>query len=155
MLYLRRRSHFAGHRIVVASEDEPNRPLLEAQITKDDRDKKQQPTSIVWTENNGIGMAQRFREAEGDASVWGFFSGIQIHSAPLEVLSLPSSLWRPSMSINSSRYTFAVDSKYNTSCSASMRTYISDFFNAIASLQLLRPFCPLLAFIRLRCHSSS
>jgi protein phosphatase-4 regulatory subunit 3 len=70
-------------RIVVVSEDEPNRQLLGTPITKDDGYQKQQDTLIVWTENNGVDMALSFQEAEGCASIWDFVSEVQSRLAAL------------------------------------------------------------------------
>lgn len=64
-------------RIVVQSEDDPQRALLETRITKDDGYQKQQDTLIVWTETNGIDMALSFQEAEGCAMIWDFVSEVQ------------------------------------------------------------------------------
>jgi protein phosphatase-4 regulatory subunit 3 len=64
-------------RIIVISEDEPQRPLLETRITKDDGYQKQQDTLIVWTETTGVDMALSFQEAEGCAHIWEFVSEIQ------------------------------------------------------------------------------
>ncbi|EMC99020.1 hypothetical protein BAUCODRAFT_22318 [Baudoinia panamericana UAMH 10762] len=64
-------------RIIVVSEDEPDRVLLETHITKDDGYQKQQDTLIVWTETNGVDMALSFQEAEGCAGIWDFVSDIQ------------------------------------------------------------------------------
>lgn len=69
--------------IVVTSEDEPDRTLLESRITKDDGYQKQQETLIVWTEGNGVDMALSFQEAEGCASIWEFVSDIQGRLAAL------------------------------------------------------------------------
>ena len=65
------------NRIVVVSEDDPNRTLLETRITKDDGYQKQQDTLIVWTESNGVDMALSFQEAEGCAGIWDFVSETQ------------------------------------------------------------------------------
>lgn len=64
-------------RIVVTSEDEPQRTLLETHISKDDGYQKQQDTLIVWTEQNGVDMALSFQEAEACASIWEFVNEIQ------------------------------------------------------------------------------
>lgn len=64
-------------RIVVISEDEPHRTLLETHISKDDGYQKQQDTLIVWTEQNGVDMALSFQEAEACASIWEFVNEIQ------------------------------------------------------------------------------
>jgi len=64
-------------RILVQSEDDPNRTLLETRISKDDGYQKQQDTLIVWTEPNGIDMALSFQESEGCAAIWDFVSEIQ------------------------------------------------------------------------------
>ena len=70
-------------RILVVSEDDPNRTLLETRITKDDGYQKQQDTLIVWTESNGVDMALSFQEAEGCASIWDFVSDMQGRLAAL------------------------------------------------------------------------
>ncbi|KAK3681483.1 Platinum sensitivity protein [Vermiconidia calcicola] len=70
-------------RVLVVSEDDPDRKLLETQITKDDGYQKQQDTLIVWTESNGVDMALSFQEAEGCASIWEFVSEMQGRLAAL------------------------------------------------------------------------
>lgn len=76
-------------RVIVESEDHPDRLLLETKICKEDGFQKQQgksyaaaiygadrltrkiETLIVWTEpSNGIDMALSFQEAEGCALIW-------------------------------------------------------------------------------------
>lgn len=74
--------HLDAH-IVVVSEDEPERALLETRITKDDGYQKQQETLIVWTEANGVDMALSFQEAEGCSSIWEFVSDVQSRLAAL------------------------------------------------------------------------
>lgn len=69
--------------VVVVSEDEPERVLLETRITKDDGYQKQQETLIVWTEPNGVDMALSFQEAEGCAAIWDFVSEVQGRLAQL------------------------------------------------------------------------
>ncbi|CAI6334395.1 unnamed protein product [Periconia digitata] len=64
-------------KILVASEDDPNRQLLETKISKDDGYQKQQDTLIVWTEQNGTDMALSFQEPEGCASIWDFVNDVQ------------------------------------------------------------------------------
>ncbi|GAB7339990.1 hypothetical protein MBLNU457_6500t2 [Dothideomycetes sp. NU457] len=63
--------------IIVQSEDDPQRALLETRISKDDGYQKQQDTLIVWTEPNGVDMALSFQEADGCASIWEFVSEVQ------------------------------------------------------------------------------
>ncbi|KAJ4416445.1 Platinum sensitivity protein [Neurospora sp. IMI 360204] len=63
-------------RVLVESEDHPDRLLLETRIVKDDGFQKQQDTLIVWTENN-VDMALSFQEAEGCAMIWKFIDGVQ------------------------------------------------------------------------------
>ncbi|KAI1322253.1 DUF625-domain-containing protein [Xylariaceae sp. FL0255] len=59
--------------VVVESEDQPDRILLETRISKEDGFHKQQETLIVWTEpTNGIDMALSFQEAEGCSMIWKF-----------------------------------------------------------------------------------
>ena len=82
-------------KLLVVSEDEPSRTLLNVRVCKDDGYQKQQgehhfepkplferdamctklslegtETLIVWTESNGMDMALSFQEAEGCASIW-------------------------------------------------------------------------------------
>lgn len=64
-------------RILVVSEEDANRTLLETRISKDDGYQKQQDTLIVWTETNGVDMALSFQEAEGCQSIWDFVSEVQ------------------------------------------------------------------------------
>jgi protein phosphatase-4 regulatory subunit 3 len=63
----------------VASEENPERILLETKISKDDGYQKQQETLIVWTEQNGTDMALSFQEADGCAAIWDFVSRVQQH----------------------------------------------------------------------------
>ena len=67
------------YRIVVESEDQPDRLLLETTISKDDGYQKQQDTLIVWTEKNGTDMALSFQEAEGCAAIWDFVSRVRTY----------------------------------------------------------------------------
>ncbi|KAL5372831.1 hypothetical protein DPSP01_013201 [Paraphaeosphaeria sporulosa] len=64
-------------KILVASEDDPSRQLLETRISKDDGYQKQQDTLIVWTEQNGTDMALSFQEPEGCGSIWEFVNDMQ------------------------------------------------------------------------------
>ncbi|KAI0114059.1 component of IIS longevity pathway SMK-1-domain-containing protein [Nemania sp. FL0031] len=65
-------------RVIVESEDQPGRTLLETRICKEDGFHKQQETLIVWTEpSNGVDMALSFQEAEGCAMIWKFIHSIQ------------------------------------------------------------------------------
>lgn len=64
-------------RIIVTSEDDPGRTLLETRITKEDGYQKQQDTLIVWTEQTGVDMALSFQEAEGCSGIWEFVSDVQ------------------------------------------------------------------------------
>lgn len=64
-------------RIIVVSEDDQSRQLLETRISKDDGYQKQQDTLIVWTEQNGTDMALSFQEPEGCASIWDFVNEVQ------------------------------------------------------------------------------
>ncbi|KAI2092610.1 Platinum sensitivity protein [Ophidiomyces ophidiicola] len=66
-------------RILVESEDQPDRMLLETKISKDDGYQKQQETLIVWTEPNGTDMALSFQEADGCAVIWEFVRHVQQH----------------------------------------------------------------------------
>ncbi|KAI1344975.1 DUF625-domain-containing protein [Xylariaceae sp. FL0016] len=63
--------HQKDPRVIVESEDQPDRILLETRIFKEDGFHKQQETLIVWTEpSNGVDMALSFQEAEGCAMIW-------------------------------------------------------------------------------------
>ncbi|CAG8984101.1 hypothetical protein HYALB_00010601 [Hymenoscyphus albidus] len=66
-----------GHeepRVVVHSEDHPDRILLETRICKEDLFQKQQ----VWTEpSTSVDMALSFQEADGCTQIWKFVSNIQ------------------------------------------------------------------------------
>ncbi|POR31452.1 Uncharacterized protein TPAR_08335 [Tolypocladium paradoxum] len=85
-------------RVIVESEDQPERLLLETRIHKEDGFQKQQgkshtqvpalprllanlesiDTLIVWQEpGSGVDMALSFQEAEGCALIWRFVSNIQ------------------------------------------------------------------------------
>jgi protein phosphatase-4 regulatory subunit 3 len=65
-------------RVVVESEDHPDRLLLETKIQKEDGFQKQQDTLIVWQEpSSGVDMALSFQEAEGCALIWRFVSNVQ------------------------------------------------------------------------------
>ncbi|KAM0563327.1 hypothetical protein ACHAPJ_001045 [Fusarium lateritium] len=69
-------------RVIVESEDHPDRLLLETKIQKEDGFQKQQGMSpytlIVWQEpSNGVDMALSFQEAEGCAMIWRFVSSVQ------------------------------------------------------------------------------
>ncbi|KAI1877312.1 hypothetical protein JX265_003320, partial [Neoarthrinium moseri] len=65
-------------RVIVESEDQPDRILLETRVAKGDSFHKQQETLIVWTEpSNGVDMALSFQEADGCTMIWRFINGIQ------------------------------------------------------------------------------
>ncbi|KAI6785207.1 uncharacterized protein J7T54_006849 [Emericellopsis cladophorae] len=65
-------------KVIVESEDQPERLLLETKIHKEDMFQKQQETLIVWTEPvNGIDMALSFQESEGCSAIWRFVSNVQ------------------------------------------------------------------------------
>ncbi|KFA77926.1 hypothetical protein S40288_02499 [Stachybotrys chartarum IBT 40288] len=73
-------------RVLVESEDQPERLLLETKIQREDGFQKQQgktisckpKTLIVWQEpGSGVDMALSFQEAEGCALIWRFVSGVQ------------------------------------------------------------------------------
>lgn len=65
-------------RVLVTSEDQPERLLLETRICKEDGFQKQQDTLIVWTEpTTNIDMALSFQESDGCATIWKFISNIQ------------------------------------------------------------------------------
>ncbi|KAJ8106222.1 hypothetical protein ONZ43_g7137 [Nemania bipapillata] len=70
--------HQRDARVLVESEDQPGRTLLETRICKEDGFHKQQETLIVWTEpSSGVDMALSFQEAEGCAIIWKFINNIQ------------------------------------------------------------------------------
>ncbi|GAP83561.1 putative suppressor of Mek1 [Rosellinia necatrix] len=70
--------HQRDARVIVESEDQPGRTLLETRICKEDGFHKQQETLIVWTEpTNGVDMALSFQEPEGCAMIWKFIHSIQ------------------------------------------------------------------------------
>ncbi|KAI1446830.1 DUF625-domain-containing protein [Annulohypoxylon stygium] len=70
--------HQRDPRVIVESEDQPDRVLLETRICKEDGFHKQQETLIVWTEpSSGVDMALSFQEAEGCAIIWKFINTIQ------------------------------------------------------------------------------
>ncbi|KAG5921330.1 hypothetical protein E4U53_003819, partial [Claviceps sorghi] len=65
-------------RVLVESEEQPERLLLETKIQKEDGFQKQQETLIVWQEpESGTDMALSFQEAEGCALIWRFVSSVQ------------------------------------------------------------------------------
>ncbi|KAI0843147.1 DUF625-domain-containing protein [Hypoxylon sp. FL0890] len=65
-------------RVIVESEDHPDRVILNTRICKEDGFHKQPDTLIVWTDpGNGVDMALSFQEAEGCAMIWEFINGIQ------------------------------------------------------------------------------
>ncbi|KAG5927673.1 hypothetical protein E4U42_001955 [Claviceps africana] len=65
-------------RVLVESEENPERLLLETKIQKEDGFQKQQETLIVWQEpGSGTDMALSFQEAEGCALIWRFVSSVQ------------------------------------------------------------------------------
>ncbi|KAI0380022.1 DUF625-domain-containing protein [Hypomontagnella monticulosa] len=65
-------------RVIVESEDQPDRVLLDTRVCKEDGFHKQQETLIVWTDpSNGVDMALSFQEAEGCAMIWKFITSIQ------------------------------------------------------------------------------
>lgn len=78
-------------RVLVESEDQPERLLLETKIVKDDGFQKQQDTLIVWTDA-GVDMALSFQEADGCALIWKFIDSVQqtfqgVNSGPDDGLS--------------------------------------------------------------------
>ncbi|OTA99580.1 hypothetical protein M426DRAFT_325049 [Hypoxylon sp. CI-4A] len=82
-------------RVVVESEDHPDRILLDTRISKEDGFHKQQETLIVWTEpSNNLDMALSFQEAEGCTMIWKFINGIQqqYHSVNAQDEGLPDDL---------------------------------------------------------------
>ncbi|KAJ2895818.1 hypothetical protein MKZ38_006140 [Zalerion maritima] len=65
-------------RVVVHSEDQSDRCILETRISKEDGFQKQQETLIVWTEPvSGLDMALSFQEADGCAMIWKFVNAVQ------------------------------------------------------------------------------
>ncbi|KAF4994438.1 hypothetical protein FGRMN_5768 [Fusarium graminum] len=71
-------------RVVVESEDHPDRLLLETKIQKEDGFQKQQGMSIhsavlhqPHEPSSGVDMALSFQEAEGCAMIWRFVSNVQ------------------------------------------------------------------------------
>ncbi|CZT04636.1 related to pleiotropic drug resistance control protein PDR6 [Rhynchosporium graminicola] len=65
-------------RVLVQSEDEPDKVLLETRICKEDSFQKQQDTLIVWTETTtSVDMALSFQEGDGCAAIWKFINNIQ------------------------------------------------------------------------------
>ncbi|KEZ41110.1 hypothetical protein SAPIO_CDS7174 [Scedosporium apiospermum] len=65
-------------RVIVESEDEPDRLLLDTSICREDGFQKQRDTLIVWTEpNSGLDMALSFQEPEGCAMIWKFVNSVQ------------------------------------------------------------------------------
>lgn len=65
-------------KVIVESEDQPERLLLETTIQKQDGFQKQQETLIVWQEpGSGVDMALSFQEAEGCAMIWRFVNSVQ------------------------------------------------------------------------------
>ncbi|UKZ74256.1 hypothetical protein TrVFT333_001918 [Trichoderma virens FT-333] len=76
-------------KVIVESEDQPERLLLETTIQKQDGFQKQQgklatapyfpfQTLIVWQEpGSGVDMALSFQEAEGCAMIWRFVNSVQ------------------------------------------------------------------------------
>ncbi|KAK2749820.1 Platinum sensitivity protein [Myotisia sp. PD_48] len=70
-------------KVLVQSEDQPERMLLETRISREDGYQKQQETLIVWTEPSGTDMALSFQEAEGCGVIWDFVRQVQQHLNPL------------------------------------------------------------------------
>ncbi|KAH7319926.1 component of IIS longevity pathway SMK-1-domain-containing protein [Stachybotrys elegans] len=65
-------------RVIVESEEQPERLLLETKIMREDGFQKQQETLIVWQEpGSGVDMALSFQEAEGCALIWRFVNSVQ------------------------------------------------------------------------------
>ncbi|PHH81756.1 hypothetical protein CDD82_7926 [Ophiocordyceps australis] len=65
-------------RVIVESEEEPNRLLLDTRIHKQDGFQKQQDTLIVWQEpGSGVDMALSFQESEGCTLIWRFVNNVQ------------------------------------------------------------------------------
>lgn len=76
--YFNENSRQEEPRVLVQSEDQPDRMLLETRICKEDGFQKQQDTLIVWTEpSTGIDMALSFQESEGCGAIWKFVNTIQ------------------------------------------------------------------------------
>ncbi|KAK9356176.1 component of IIS longevity pathway SMK-1-domain-containing protein [Lipomyces doorenjongii] len=65
--------------ILVKSEEEIDRLLLEAKIYKEVQYQKQQDTLIVWTDPDETDLALSFQEGEGCAAIWDFITEVQKH----------------------------------------------------------------------------
>ncbi|ODQ70862.1 hypothetical protein LIPSTDRAFT_56782 [Lipomyces starkeyi NRRL Y-11557] len=65
--------------ILVKSEEEIDRLLLEAKIYKEVQYQKQQDTLIVWTDPDETDLALSFQEGEGCAAIWEFITEVQKH----------------------------------------------------------------------------
>ncbi|KAK4193870.1 component of IIS longevity pathway SMK-1-domain-containing protein [Podospora australis] len=86
-------------RVIVQSEDQPDRLLLETKIVKDDGFQKQQDTLIVWTDH-GVDMALSFQEAEGCQTIWKFIDGVQqtfhaVMGGPDDMMDIPAVIQLP------------------------------------------------------------
>ncbi|KAJ8101856.1 component of IIS longevity pathway SMK-1-domain-containing protein [Lipomyces tetrasporus] len=65
--------------ILVKSEEEIDKFLLEARIYKEVQYQKQQDTLIVWTDPDETDLALSFQEGEGCATIWEFITEVQKH----------------------------------------------------------------------------
>ena len=83
-------------RILVQSEEDPQRMLLETKITRDDGYQKQQDTLIVWTEHTGVDMALSFQEGDACSQIWSVALRHLLPDPPM-----------PSLSCNQRVYTYA------------------------------------------------
>lgn len=71
--------------VIVESEDEPERLLLNTRVQRDDAFQRQQETLIVWTEpSSGMDMALSFQEADGCLAIWNFITEMQQSIPPGE-----------------------------------------------------------------------
>jgi len=85
-------------RVVVTSEDSPERLLLETRICKEDGFQKQQDTLIVWTEpTTSVDMALSFQESDGCATIWKFINDALSDDIPIEGFPNPVSIPHPGL----------------------------------------------------------
>ncbi|KAK9453227.1 component of IIS longevity pathway SMK-1-domain-containing protein [Dipodascopsis uninucleata] len=65
--------------ILVKSEDDADRSLLETRIYRDVQYQKQQDTLIVWTDQDETDLALSFQEGDGCSVIWDFITDVQKH----------------------------------------------------------------------------
>ncbi|KAK9474721.1 component of IIS longevity pathway SMK-1-domain-containing protein [Dipodascopsis tothii] len=65
--------------IIVKSEDDNSKCLLETKIYREVQYQKQKDTLIVWTDPDEVDLALSFQEADGCASIWEFITQVQRH----------------------------------------------------------------------------